>query len=225
MHVNVNCTDLERSVAFYRDTLGLQPVTRTAPTEAQPGDAFGLASAQWDAWIMGGERGFSRPVVDLLQWIVPPPETRSEPGTVGFRRLHVGVPGGDGRVLRDPDGTEIKVDDAPAGPTGVTVGCTDAVRSGRFYGELLGLETFVELASGAGTAPPAANTVGIWRMALATEDIDADVAALTAAGVRCLSDPVEMSMGPGLPLLRFVLFPDPDGTMLELIQRPAAGPG
>jgi hypothetical protein len=57
-------------------------------------------------------------------------------------------------------------------------------------------------------------------MALGTDDIDADVAALRGLGVACLSDPVELAMGPGLPLLRFVLFPDPDGTMLELIERP-----
>jgi hypothetical protein len=57
-------------------------------------------------------------------------------------------------------------------------------------------------------------------MALGTDDIDADVDALAAAGVRCLTPPVEMSMGPGLPDLRFVLFPGPDGEMLELIERP-----
>ncbi len=91
-----------------------------------------------------------------------------------------------------------------------------------FYDEVVGLGSFVELVADpdAGPAPSSATTVGIWRMALGTEDIDADVEALRGLGVRCLTAPVSMSMGPGLPTLRFVLFPDPDGTMLELIERP-----
>jgi len=32
-------------------------------------------------------------------------------------------------------------------------------------------------------------------------------------------------MGPGLPALRALLFPDPDGTMLELIESPASRSG
>lgn len=80
----------------------------------------------------------------------------------------------------------------------------------------------MRLVPGQGEAPPAANTVGIWRMALATADIEADVAWLHQAGVPCRSEPVKMSMGPGMPEVRFVLFSDPDGTILELIERPVA---
>jgi catechol 2,3-dioxygenase-like lactoylglutathione lyase family enzyme len=220
VRVNVNCRDLERSVAFYRDVLGLQPVTRTAPAEAQPGEAFGLESAQWDAWMMAGPQGFGAPVVDLLQWIVPEPVERDDGATVGFCRLRVGG-GAAYAVYADPDGTAVDLRPGPPGLTGVTVACSDPERSSDFYTVLLGLGGFVELVEGAGSGPHRANTLGIWRLALATADIDADVAALAGAGVRCLSEPVEMSMGPGLPVLRFVLFPDPDGTMLELIERPA----
>jgi catechol 2,3-dioxygenase-like lactoylglutathione lyase family enzyme len=108
----------------------------------------------------------------------------------------------------------------PAGLAGVTIGVSDMDRSGRFYEEVVALDGFVRLVPGDGVAPPSANTVGIWRMALATEDIDADVDRLRRAGVACRSGPVEMSMGPGLPALRFVVFSDPDGTALELIERP-----
>ena len=219
VHVNVNCCDLERSLAFYRDILGLQPVTRTAPEQPQPGTAFGLEAAQWDAWMMAGPEGFGAPVIDLLEWIVPEPVERDDGGTVGFCRLRVGG-GAAYAALADPDGLAIDVRPGPAGLTGVTVACSDLERSTAFY-RALGLSGFVELVEGAGAAPRAANTLGAWRLALATEDIDADVAELTRAGVRCLSEPAEMSMGPGLPVLRFVLFPDPDGAMLELIERPA----
>jgi catechol 2,3-dioxygenase-like lactoylglutathione lyase family enzyme len=220
IHVNVNCTDLTRSVAFYRDELGFDSVTRTNPAEPQDGAAFGLPTAQWDAWMMGGPGGFAAPVIDLLQWIVPPPDTRSGAATAGFRRLHVARPGGPARELADPDGTAVDVTDGPVGLTGVTIGCSDMGRSRRFYEEVVDLGEFVRLVEGQGAAPPSANTVGIWRMALATDDIEADVAWLRRAGVPCLSGPVELAMGPPLPSLRFMLFSDPDGTTLELIERP-----
>ena len=220
IHVNVNCTDLARSMAFYRDELGLKAVTRTNPPEPQDGAAFGLATAQWDAWMMGGAGGFRAPVIDLLEWIVPPPALRSGTGTAGFRSLHIGRPGGPGRQMTDPDGTAVEMIDGAVGLIGVTIGCTDLGRSRRFYQEVVDLGEFVRLVEGEGAAPPAANTVGIWRMALATDDIDADVAWLRRAGVPCLSGPVELSMGPPLPTLRFMLFSDPDGTTLELIERP-----
>jgi catechol 2,3-dioxygenase-like lactoylglutathione lyase family enzyme len=206
-------------MAFYHDELGLAPSTHTAPSEPQDGAVFGLGEAQWDAWMMASE-GRELPVIDLLQWIVPKPEFRSGQATAGFRRLHIGHPAGPAGQISDPDGTAIEVTDQPGGLIGVTIGCTDLGRSRRFYQEVVDLGDFIRLVEGDGTPPPSANTVGIWRMALATEDIDADVAWLRRAGVPCVSDPVDLAMGPGLSSTRFMLFTDPDGTMLELIQRP-----
>jgi catechol 2,3-dioxygenase-like lactoylglutathione lyase family enzyme len=220
VHINVNCTDLERSLAFYRDELGLRAVGRTAPEAPQDGKAFGLAAAQWDAWMMAGSDGFKAPVIDLLRWIVPAPGARDEQTTVGFRQIRVGGSGGSDRTVRDPDGTPVLVTGGPAGLSGVAIGCSDLSRSEEFYDDVVGISDFIDLVPGSGVAPPAANTVGIWRMALGTDDIDRDVAELQRAGVVCVSDPVELSMGPGIGMLRFVLFPDPDGTMLELIQTP-----
>ena len=222
IHVNVNCTDLGRSLAFYRDDVGLDAVTRTTPDEPQPGAAFGLASAQWDAWMMGGPDGFRATVVDLLQWTVPPPSARASAPTLGFRRLRVSVPGAEPRATFDPDGTPLDVEPGVGGPSGVVVACSDVERSRAFYEQVVGLGDFVELVGdpAAAPAPAAATTVGIWRLALGTDDLDADIAALRGLGVRCLSEAAELAMGPGLPTLRFVLFPDPDGTMLELIERP-----
>ncbi len=220
VHVNLNCTDLSRSMAFYRDEMGLRTISRTSPTEPQDGAAFGLAAAQWDAWMMGGPGGFAAPVIDLLQWIVPAPLPRPGPSTAGFRSLHIGSPEGSVREITDPDGTPVEVKAAPVGLVGVTIGCADIARSHRFYEEVVDLGEFVTLVESRGAAPPLANTVGIWRMALATEDIEADVDWLVRAGVPCRSGPVELGMGPGLPSVRFMLFSDPDGTTLELIERP-----
>jgi catechol 2,3-dioxygenase-like lactoylglutathione lyase family enzyme len=220
IHVNVNCTDLSRSMSFYRDELGLRTISRTSPTTPQDGAAFGLSAAQWDAWMMGGPGGFAAPVIDLLEWIVPAPIPRPPGSDAGFRSLHIASPEGPEREITDPDGTLVEVKTAPSGLIGVTIACSDIERSQRFYKEIVDLGDFVALVDGRGVAPPSANTVGIWRMALATDDIEADVDWLRRAGVPCRSGPVELGMGPGLPSVRFMIFSDPDGTALELIERP-----
>jgi glyoxylase I family protein len=63
---------------------------------------------------------------------------------------------------------------------------------------------------------------GIARIALATTDLDADMARLKDAGAEFLSEPVRMPPESGLPA-RFVCFKDPDGTVLELVE-PGPGP-
>lgn len=59
--------------------------------------------------------------------------------------------------------------------------------------------------------------LGIARIALASDDLDADMAALRGEGVEFLSEPATVAM-PGQPSTRFVCFKDPDGTVLELVQ-------
>ena len=63
---------------------------------------------------------------------------------------------------------------------------------------------------------------GIARIALATTDLDADMARLEDAGVEFLSEPASMPPESGMPA-RFVCFKYPDGTVLELVE-PGSGP-
>ena len=116
------------------------------------------------------------------------------------------------------------------------MGCADLAVSTRFYVDVVGLdqvdasrfcddrgpEAFtVELVAAPRPARPrAANDVGIYRLALITEDLDRDDDALRRAGVPPYSPPATLDMGPGLPTLRALFFPDPDGSTLELIERP-----
>jgi catechol 2,3-dioxygenase-like lactoylglutathione lyase family enzyme len=65
-----------------------------------------------------------------------------------------------------------------------------------------------------------ANRLGPFRLAFMTDDIDRDHAALVERGVHCWSPPADLDMGPGMPDLRALLFDDPDGTVLELIESP-----
>jgi glyoxylase I family protein len=68
-------------------------------------------------------------------------------------------------------------------------------------------------------SPPYAHLYhyGIARVALATSDLDGDVAKLAAAGAEFLSKPARMPEGSGMRA-RFVCFKDPDGTVLELVE-------
>lgn len=59
--------------------------------------------------------------------------------------------------------------------------------------------------------------LGIARIALASNDLDGDMARLAAAGARFLSKPASLAPGSG-SRARFVCFEDPDGTVLELVE-------
>jgi len=297
-HVHVNCSDLERSLGFYRDLLGLTASTHTRPEAPQDGAAFGLDRAQWDAWILHDERGFGAGmVVDLLEWQVPRPTGRPNGAAdLGFNRLgfyvadldavytrmvaagvrtfgapHVTVVEGSDPirtvVVEDPDGMLVELVGVGIDRVGfVAIGTADLARSRAFYedvlgfrpmfdraptrqpGDQLGLDGEIEVTAAyyddprgegavmvelvelldpgpAGRGGPAsghANQLGMFRMALLTDDIDRDHADLVARGVRCLTPPAHLEMGPGIPPLRALMFFDPDGTVLELIEPPAS---
>jgi catechol 2,3-dioxygenase-like lactoylglutathione lyase family enzyme len=59
---------------------------------------------------------------------------------------------------------------------------------------------------------------GIARVALASSDLDGDMERLEAAGAEFLSVPAQMPSDAGARV-RFVCFKDPDGTVLELVER------
>jgi catechol 2,3-dioxygenase-like lactoylglutathione lyase family enzyme len=93
-HVNSNCTDLERSLVFYRDLLGLKQNTHPIPSFRQRGDAFGLDEVMWDAWMLQSDLGNDGLALDLLEWKVPKP-TGGPPRAInetGFHHLTFAVP-------------------------------------------------------------------------------------------------------------------------------------
>ena len=63
------------------------------------------------------------------------------------------------------------------------------------------------------------NHIGIHRMALATSDIHADVELLRSKGVQFVSDITPCCSGPDSSS-SIVLFYDPDGTLVELVEQP-----
>lgn len=298
VHVNVNCSDLARSLRFYHEEVGLAPLVHTNPGP-QDGAGFGLPGrVRWDAWLLHDARGPLGPAVDLLEWRQPAPAGKpaAEANQLGMFRLCLSVPDVDvvyARLVkagvpclsapvaapispglsvrffcaRDPDGTAIEFIQAPGAPgelrlMHVNVNCSDLARSGDWYRRVLGLETLGRSSPGpvdgagfgwngpcewqaeflavpgardpfivdllewktprpTGSAPRAANQLGLFRLAFLVEDARAAHAELLRHGVET-SPPVWLEMGPEVPIdgLWAVFFRDPDGTCLELIQRP-----
>lgn len=94
VHVNANCSDLARSLAFYRDLVGLAPLSHTKPVP-QDGRGFGLTGrVQWDAHLLHDDRGVAGPAIDLLEWQEPRPTGRpaSSPNQLGLYRLCLSHP-------------------------------------------------------------------------------------------------------------------------------------
>jgi catechol 2,3-dioxygenase-like lactoylglutathione lyase family enzyme len=93
-HVNVNCSNLERSLLFYRDVVGLKATTHTLPLP-QEGAGFGLpGKVAWDAWMLQDGSSAFGPAIDLLEWKSPKPVGRPHPEAnhLGFMRLCLGHP-------------------------------------------------------------------------------------------------------------------------------------
>jgi catechol 2,3-dioxygenase-like lactoylglutathione lyase family enzyme len=76
IHVNMNCSDLEKSLAWYTGNLGLEITGHAAPGP-QAGATFGFAGdCEWEAYFLSlpDQRGVF--TLDLLQWKRPAPVGR-----------------------------------------------------------------------------------------------------------------------------------------------------
>lgn len=235
-HCNVNCSDLDRALAFYRDEFGFAPLVRTTP-EPQDGSGFGIDGlAAWDAWMLSDGR--DAPVIDLLEWQVPRPTgAPNPPDGLGLAALVIEHPDvATSTTRRDPDGTPLALRPGPVVRfAGVRINATDVDTSLAWYRSVLGFEGdaaalrladddfTVELMPGDRTVPAigAANQLGIFRMAILVDDAAAAVAQVRARGATC-PDPVWLDMGPTIPIdgLWATFFRDPDGACVEFIQAP-----
>lgn len=63
---------------------------------------------------------------------------------------------------------------------------------------------------------------GLARLALATTDMDSDLATLRAMGVELVGPPARVVVNGAATGPRFVCFKDPDGTILELVEKAGA---
>jgi len=162
-HTNLNCSDLERSLASYRDGLALEALSHTHPPP-QDGHGFGLGKrVQWDAYILHDTRGLGATALDLLEWKIPEPWVGApraanqlglarlvftvsdlEAARPGFRKeLPTGEESGPFRWIQDPDGICVELRQAPGESRlhSVQINCSDVERSASWYCDHLGLES------------------------------------------------------------------------------------
>lgn len=103
IHVNANCSDVNRSKPFYESVADLFGRFNTYP-EPQDGKVFGIeGDLQWNAWIMANRQGIEGvPAVDLLEWKMPRPlgSPYSEISHLGMVRLCFTVPDIDAHYAR-----------------------------------------------------------------------------------------------------------------------------
>jgi catechol 2,3-dioxygenase-like lactoylglutathione lyase family enzyme len=111
IHFNVVCTDLDRSIKFYRDLLGGQVLGDTRKALAERGlntkptaiafqydKIYKVSEPEWRAcYIRFGKGSDVTTTIDLLQWIKPAPV-----GNPLDRANHVGIP----RVALEVDDIE-----------------------------------------------------------------------------------------------------------------------
>jgi glyoxylase I family protein len=89
LHVNVNCSDLPASAAWYRRVLGLETVGTSAPGPVD-GRGFGFGGkAEWRAEFLAVPGRAGDFVIDLLEWRTPRPIGRpyTEANHLGLYRL------------------------------------------------------------------------------------------------------------------------------------------
>src|SRR5436190_10381351 len=73
VHVNINCSDLARSRAWYTENLGFEVTGSTAPGP-QPGAPFGFeGDCEWDAVFLSVPCAQGQFIIDLLEWKQPTP--------------------------------------------------------------------------------------------------------------------------------------------------------
>ncbi len=88
-HVNVNCTDLERSRAFY-ELLGFRVVAEFEESDnASLNTGLGLPSSHTRALFLKAGKGRDATLIDLAQWVRPvsPPKRENEISALGVPRI------------------------------------------------------------------------------------------------------------------------------------------
>lgn len=135
-HLVVGVTDMDRSLAFYRDVLGMEVVFETL-ISGEPFDAVLHATRKQEGRVVGGLLGGL--MIELLSLGVAPPDHKPRRAITGIHNLSLSVPDLDdahrritaagytpdqepfeiGGVrmffVKDPDGTPVEFIELPGG--------------------------------------------------------------------------------------------------------------
>jgi catechol 2,3-dioxygenase-like lactoylglutathione lyase family enzyme len=190
VHVNVNCSRLERSLPFYRDALRLAPLSHTNPPP-QNGAGFGMPGrVQWDAWIVHDDRGQAAPGIDLLEWKQPAPVGRpAAANELGLSRLLLAV-----RGSAAPHALLTRAAAAPLSPPAALGGARRGFVARDPDGALLEI---AESAEGAATPRVAGVALGVASLAAAVPWYERMLGLRASAPAQCEADGAAFGLAAG----------------------------
>ena len=230
-HVNINVSDLDSSVKFYVDELGLNLVRRVSS------DDSGASSET--AIINTGERGVS---LENIQYAPGPHlgvRTAPKLGVLAVR-LELTDLALDGTTLVDPDGVLVHVTASQRNRiAGVDLAVADLEQTMQHWKQSLDLQfiaapagsdfdAFVDVRSAqdqfritiaeSELVPEATNgyQLGARRLAFTVEDVQASYSAAMSSGARSESEPTQFELGP-VKMVAGLWF-DPNGIVLQGLQ-------
>ncbi len=235
-HININAADLDASVNFYVDELGLHLVRRVgAPSESED-----VPSSE-TAIINTGERGVSIESIqyDLGTLASSVPSAAPSLGVVGVH-LELAKPELDGARLIDPDGVLVRITASDRNRiAGVDLLVANVDDTKRHWKRSLDLDfldapegsdydAFVEVrssqdqfritvkASDLQTEQTSGYQLGARRLAFTVDDVQQSYARAIADGARSESAPAEFELGP-VKMVAGLWF-DPNGVVLQGLQ-------
>jgi catechol 2,3-dioxygenase-like lactoylglutathione lyase family enzyme len=168
-HINVVCSDFEKSYRFYTEVVGMIPLTKRR------------------AGIISGSEGSSAPPNRSDGRLPGEARTRPEDGPPSARAMGIDEDMSSRGVLLFWPGS-------PEGP----------------YIDLL------QWYNPGGPLKRTPKNDGLARLAMQVDDIDREYARMSERGARFITEPVPITLG--TTSIKIAFFPDPDGTLLELVQ-------
>jgi catechol 2,3-dioxygenase-like lactoylglutathione lyase family enzyme len=213
-------SDLDQSLAFYRDTLGLEltgpPGEHKFTDNPAVANLYGVPGKQFRAAVLkipGSEMG-----IELVQWgeaRTPKDVPLSGPGvaTLIVRRA------GTAKQLHDPDRFPVEVEQSENPAALLSVSVNDVDKATALYDRVLGLKSdrirFAKAATGDGRDAPFPSA-GQGMLRVFVRQIDALTASLKSAGFTVITTggaPVTLPQGQRVIILR-----DPNNFYVQLME-------
>jgi len=209
-------SDLDQSLAFYHDTLGLE-ITGPAGAEHKFTDnpavanLYGVPGKQFRAAVLkipGSEMG-----IELVQWgEARAPKAGPTAATLMLRR-----PGAIRTPLDDPDGFTVEVDPSVIAGAALVIGVADARKAAALYESMLGLKSDqIRFTTAGDSLNVPFPTPGQGMLRILVRKIDALTSSLKNAGFTVITTggaPVTLPQGQRVIILR-----DPNNFYLQLME-------
>jgi catechol 2,3-dioxygenase-like lactoylglutathione lyase family enzyme len=209
-------SDLDQSLAFYHDTLGLEvagpPGEHKFTDNPAVANLYGVPGKQFRAAVLkipGSEMG-----IELVQWgEARTPKAGPRAVTLMLRR-----PGAIRTSLLDPDGFPVEVDPSAAAGAALVIGVHDAHKAAALYESVLGLKSDqIRFTTGGNKSLNLPfPTPGQGMLRLFVRNIDALTASLKNAAFSVITTggaPVTLPQGQRVIILR-----DPNNFYVQLME-------